>query len=57
MSNPETLIREIPEVIANGCMGPYYITKREQQFRRNIVWKGKTVVLQPLHDGDASCGW
>jgi len=43
----EAFARRIPEIIANGKMGPYYLTGRGNNLRRNIVWAGDMVVVDP----------
>ncbi len=40
----EAFVREIPDVIARGRMGPYYVMPNGD-VNRNIVWDKKTVVL------------
>lgn len=48
----EAVAREVPSIIARGRMGPFYLERTGNHVRRNIVWAGKTVVLQPEIRGD-----
>ena len=46
----ESFAREIPEIIARGRLGPFYVEGYDR-VRRNIVWGGKTVALAPERKG------
>jgi hypothetical protein len=51
----ERFARELPEVIANGRMNPFY--ERDGIIRRNITWNGRTAVLQFVVDDRRRATW
>lgn len=57
MPERKDLLARLPDLIANGVVGPYYVTPRLDgrfySIRRNIVSDGETVVIAATIDGRA----